>query len=314
MSDVDDLINKGLILHGQPTERGRTFIVTGLYRSGTSLVASLLQQAGLFMGSEINDVVYQDEELFDVLERRDLDSLPRIVAARNASRAEWGFKYPMLWRALNANQLRLFDAPRLIVTFRDPVSVAVRTSLSEYHEPMRALRDAVTDLAALLAFLEAIDTPYLLLSYEKALMFPGDFIDALLRFCNVPSNDALRDRLLRVIEPNLPRYIASARRRFDGFVEAVVDGDLHGWCCLTRAAEPVVLDVLVDDRVAATVRADVFRQDLLDHGIGNGCHGYIVALEQLGARPEFVIRVRVARHGVELDNSGKTVRELWRRA
>jgi hypothetical protein len=314
MADVDDLINKGLILHGRPTERGRTFIVTGLYRSGTSLVASILQQAGLFMGSEINDVVYQDEELFGILERRDIEALRLIVGVRNAGRAEWGFKYPMLWRALNANRLRLFDAPRLIVTFRDPVSVAVRTSLSEYHEPLRALRDAVTDLAALMAFLEAVDCPYLLLSYEKALMFPGDFIDALLRFCDIPSSAGLRDRLLGVIEPNLPRYIASARRRFDGFVEAVVGEHLHGWCCLTRAAETVVLDVMVDDRVAVTVRADVFRQDLLDQGIGNGRHGYIVALDQLHARPESVIRVRVARHGVELDNSGKTVRELRRRS
>jgi hypothetical protein len=79
-----------------------------------------------------------------------------------------------------------------------------------------------------------------------------------------------------------------------------------------RSAEPIELDVLVDDRVAVTVRADVFRQDLLDQGIGNCCHGYIVALDQLHARRESVIRVRVARHGVELDNSGKTVRELRR--
>ena len=70
--------------------------------------------------------------------------------------------------------------------------------------------------------------------------------------------------------------------------------------------------MLVDDRVTVTVRADVFRQDLLDQGIANGRRGYIVALEQLPARPESVIRVRVAGRGVELDKSGKTVRELRR--
>ena len=52
-----------------------------------------------------------------------------------------------------------------------------------------------------------------------------------------------------------------------------------------RAAEPVEFE-LVDERVAVTAPAD--------------------------ARPEWVIRVRVAPHGVELDNSGKTVRELRR--
>jgi hypothetical protein len=311
---IDDLRNKGFILNGEPAGRGRTFIVTGLYRSGTSLVASILQHAGLFMGSAINDAVVEDEEVADILGAGDVASLRRIIGARNTDHAGWGFKYPMLWRALKASQLSLFDRPRLLVPFRDPVSVAVRASLSEFHEPMRALRDAVNDQATMMAFIEEVACPYLLLSYEKALMFPGDFVDTVMRFCDIPLSDGVRDRLLGVIEPNLPRYIDTARRRFDGFVEAVVGEHLHGWCCLTRSAEPIELDVLVDDRVAVTVRADVFRQDLLDQGIGNGRHGYIVALEQLKARPESVIRVRVARHGVELDNSGKTVRELRRRS
>ena len=59
MSAVGDLINKGFILDQRSEEKGRTFIVTGLYRSGTSLVASVLQQAGLFIGSDINDIVYR---------------------------------------------------------------------------------------------------------------------------------------------------------------------------------------------------------------------------------------------------------------
>jgi hypothetical protein len=75
-----------------------------------------------------------------------------------------------------------------------------------------------------------------------------------------------------------------------------------------------VLEVLVDDCFAVTVGAGVFRPGLLDQGIGNGCHGYIVPLERLRARPESVIRGRVARHGVELNNSGRTVRELRRRS
>ena len=67
--------------------------------------------------------------------------------------ARWGFKLPdAVAGDLDARQLALFDDPRLIITFRDPVAMAVRTSLSEYQEPMRALRDVVADLAALMAF------------------------------------------------------------------------------------------------------------------------------------------------------------------
>ena len=75
MSD-DHLINKGVIIDrpmggtmgsdgpGNPPARGsRTFIVTGLHRSGTSLVSAILQHAGIFMGRQINDAVFEDEEI-----------------------------------------------------------------------------------------------------------------------------------------------------------------------------------------------------------------------------------------------------------
>ena len=124
-----------------PSEQGRTFIVTGLHRSGTSLVASILQQAGLFIGSEINDVVYEDEEIARVLLSRDIEALRRSSARRNAVIHAGASSTRCCGRHSTASQLRLFDDPRLIITFRDPVSMAVRTSLSEYQEPMRALRD-----------------------------------------------------------------------------------------------------------------------------------------------------------------------------
>jgi hypothetical protein len=60
----DDLINRGVIINplaGRSQRSGRTFIVTGLHRSGTSLVASILQHAGIFMGRQINDAVFEDE-------------------------------------------------------------------------------------------------------------------------------------------------------------------------------------------------------------------------------------------------------------
>ena len=73
MPPADDLLNKGFIvsLAGQQAAgAGRTFIVTGLLRSGTSLVASILSQAGLFIGTQINDIVYEDEEIAGTLTSR----------------------------------------------------------------------------------------------------------------------------------------------------------------------------------------------------------------------------------------------------
>ena len=210
---------------------------------------------------------------------------------------------------LEATQLSLFNRPHLIITFRDPVAMAVRTSLSEYQEPIRAFQMSMLDLSALAAFIERLQCPYLLLSYEKALLFPRDFIGGVVRFCNLSIDDTMRRQLLAEIEPNRPRYLASARRRFEGFVEGIWGGGLYGWCCLTRSPEPVALELLIDDQVALPVLADRFRQDLLDAGLGNGCHGYFIDLATLQVTPESVIRVRVARHGIELQNSGKRLRD-----
>ncbi|HVC60895.1 MAG TPA: hypothetical protein VND19_11105 [Acetobacteraceae bacterium] len=312
-TQADDLVNKGFIVDrpdpGPPGRAGRTFIVTGLYRSGTSLVASVLRQVGIFMGSEINDIVHEDEAFARVLEARDRDGLKRLIGERNAAYGTWGFKAPMLCRWLDPEDMALFNDPHVIAAFRDPVAISVRTALSEYQEPMRALRNAVGDLAAMMTFLEHLRCPTLLLSYEKSLVFPGDFIDAITQFCGVPQSDALRGQLTRLIEPNRPTYIAGSRRRYEGIIEGVTGGCLYGWCRLTGVADPVALDLFVDDRRVLAFVADAFRQDLLDAGYGRGTNGFYLDLAKLDLRPDAVIRIKVAVHGIELDNSGRRAEE-----
>jgi hypothetical protein len=307
---LGDLVNKGFILNHPSGEPGRTFIVTGLHRSGTSLVASILYQAGLFIGSEFNSASYEDEEITQVLAAKRLDVLQTIIGQRNATHPRWGFKCPMLCDSLGPRHLNLFDRPRLIIAFRDPVAIATRTSLSEYRQPMRTSRGTMTQQAKLIDFLGKVECSSLLLSYEKALAFPQDMIDAILGFCDIAPNVALRDRLVSLVEPNRPQYIATARRRYEGLIEGVRDGQLYGWCWLTQTNAPVTLDVLVDDRCVMRVVANTFRQDLLDAHIGGGWHGFFIPVEALGANPDSVIRVWVAEYGIELNHSGKQLCDL----
>lgn len=312
-TQAGELLNKGFIVDrpgtSLPGRAGRTFIVTGLYRSGTSLVASILRQVGIFMGADINDIVHEDEAFAKVIEGQDSDGLKRLIRERNAAYGTWGFKLPMLCRWLDPGDMALFNDPHVIVAFRDPVAISVRASLSEYQAPMQALRDAAGDLAAMVTFVEQLRCPKLLLSYEKALVFPGDFVDAVTQFCGLPQSDALRGRLIRVIEPNRQTYIAGARRRYEGIIEGVTGGCLYGWCRLTGVSDPVALDLLVDDQPVLAFLADAFRQDLLDAGFGKGNHGFYLDLRKLGLRPDSVIRIKVAARAIELDNSGRRVEE-----
>jgi hypothetical protein len=310
---ISDLVNKGFIVDrpgaSVPGGGGKTFIVTGLYRSGTSLVASVLRQVGIFMGSDINDIVHEDMEMAKVVETRNRAGLKLLIRERNAAYGTWGFKLPMLCESLDHADMALFNDPHVIVPFRDPVAMSVRTSLSEYREPMQALRKASEDQAAMMAFVDRLGCPKLLLSYEKSLVFPGDFVDAITQFCGLPRSDMLRDRLTRLIEPNRETYIAGARRRYEGIIEGVTGGCLYGWCRLSGVPDPVALDLFVDDQLVLEFVADSFRQDLLDAGYGRGCHGFYLDLHKLGLRPNSVIRIRDSVHAIELDNSGRRVRD-----
>src|SRR5580704_5514110 len=100
-----DMVNRGFITNRPATKPatrksrargGRTFIVTGLHRSGTSLVASVLRQVGIFMGIQINGLVHEDEAIAKMLIARDFPALTQLIRERDAAYGTWGFKFPML--------------------------------------------------------------------------------------------------------------------------------------------------------------------------------------------------------------------------
>jgi len=312
----DDLVNRGIIVSrpARPSAAGgKTFIVTGLQRSGTSLIAAILQQAGIFMGQRINDAVFEDEDMLAALQAADPGALRRLIADRNANYGTWGFKVPEIHTRMRPGQLALFGNPHLIVPFRDVAAVSVRKSLSEYKDGMNALRETVDQLGAMVTFLAGISVPSLLVSYEKAVMFGEDFVIELMRFAGLPGNAALHRRLVGLIEPNRRHYIDHARQTFRGNVDGFIHGFLQGWCQLIGDPDPVQLEIHIDGRVATTVAADQFRQDLADAGIGEGRHGFNLDLRPFAPRPDAVIRVKVARWLVELDNSGQPLAQYLRR-
>lgn len=311
MPGIESLANQGIILArpGNGIPGPRTFIVTGTQRSGTSMIAAILRQLGVFMGARLNENVVEDEDIAEVLAREDLDGLRAIIRGRDETQGTWGFKLPMLDRDLGANAFAMFRDPHVILIFRDPAAVAVRGALSDYNEPMARLRDAVAEQAALVAFADRLRCPLLVLSYEKALAFPDVCVDAVLTFCGLPRHDLVRARLVPLIAPNKPGYIDEARRRFDGKIDGMDAGALHGWSRRTAADEPVVLELLADGHFVKQFVADVFREDLRDAGFGTGAHAFVVKTEGLGLSPDTIIRVRVAKFGVELENSGRPFQE-----
>jgi hypothetical protein len=309
MSDHSAL-NTGVILHRVSETKGRgnakrTIVVTGVARSGTSLVASVLRAAGMHMGDTVYDVVNEDAHMLEIVRSRDAALLRTLIKQRNAKHASWGFKIPNLHVYLRHDELNLFRNPHLIVICRDPVAVAMRNALSEHTGPLHGLMAAAGAMQAMAHFADRATCPLLLLSYEKVVAYPTLLIDSVLDFCGIRVDDADRTALLEQIKPNNPDYLTVATRRFLGRIEGIQNGELYGWCYEENRLEPVRLELWADDRLLESVTADRYRADLIAGGIGNGCHGFSIDLSRHKLPADTAIRVKIAGRLLDLENSGR---------
>jgi hypothetical protein len=311
-----NLLNKGLIWKNcdraaeQPRER--TIIVSGLGRSGTSMVAAMLGELGILPIDKAYQATFEDREFLHLLRFAEKDRLPAAIAERNSLASTWGFKVPSLHGYLEPHELRAFRNPHLIVVFRDLVAVAERHAIAELTDPLDTFFETGSGMSDMVAFLRTTDCPALLVSYEKAVSLHDQFVTALTQFCGVPIDEAKRQRLNEMILPNNMAYADTARRHYEGNVDGIFDGCLVGWCRDLDELDPVHLDLLVDGTPRASFKADRFRIDLREAGIGHGSYAFAESLHALAASPNSVLSVRVSGRLFELPGSGKHLWEYWR--
>ncbi|MFL5256724.1 MAG: hypothetical protein ACJ8AI_28290 [Rhodopila sp.] len=258
------------------------------------------------------EAVYEDQEFLLALNGHNRDLLLRLITHRNAAHRTWGFKVPGIHVGLEYRDFSLFRNPHLILVFRDPVAVAEHTALAEFRKPLVTMRESLDALRNLLGFVENTTAPALLLSYEKALMKPTVFIDALATFAGLSINDAARNALLGAIQPESKAYIQNARRQYIGLVEHIVDNVLYGWCHELGSLDPVPLELSSGGREILGFQAAGFRPDLLNAQFGNGNHGFSVDLRQFQLDPDQTLEVRIAGREFILPGSGKRLREYYR--
>lgn len=314
--DPSTILNQGVIAHTVPQRRRKraspekTLLVTGLARSGTSMLAAMLQSAGIWLGDHVYEPINEDAEITQMLRARDLFRLDALIKRQNAKTPIWGFKMPDLHQFLQHDELTRFRNPHLIVIFRDPVALAVRNVVSEHVDGAQAMVEATSAMHSLTRFVLASHLPFLFLSYEKALLFPRVFVDSVLSFCGVTVDEAKQGALLHHIQPNRAQYVLTANRSFEGYLEGVVEGRLCGWARHVGQLSPLMLDLLIDDRPAASFPAAEFRGDLLAANVGNGSHAFSLDLADFQVTDRSVIWVRISRRSFELVNSGKSLAEL----
>jgi hypothetical protein len=304
-NDIEALLNYGAVRRNDaPAANETTLIVAGLPRSGTSMVAAILLDLGVFMGERIDGAVFEDVEFAAAVESGQRDALSQIITQRNTAHRLWGFKRPEAYKHLD----RLCAAcrnPRIIVMFRDILAIAIRNSIAMQLDPVQSLPRLLNDYQALLRALERVRAPMLLLSYEKCVQFPVETVREIASFAGIEITDEIAKDAAALIENGNPRYVRAARLHYEGHVGRLKEGRLHGWAKARNADDVrVSVELELDGKVVAQTIAEAFRPDVQRAGYGDGRYGFAFEIGDTFDRRS-IVKVRVQNTRTVLANSGK---------
>ena len=300
--------NHGVILLGPPplgSHLPRTFIVTGLGRSGTSMTAALLSHLGLLPVEDAYPVTLDDRAFLDALTRQDRGAVADIIVRRNARQFAWAFKIPSIHGFLDPIEIGMFRTPHVIVMMRDVAAVAQRHAIAEGMAPGAALFEAVSGTTELMAFVQALSCPVAVMSYEKAVCYPAAFVDALLAFVSVEADAARRAELARLIEPDSTAYQQVATRVFQGYVDGFIGRHLVGWCRDANNATPLSVELIANGQFVVSMLANLERDDLRQAGFEETRHGFSFDTLSLRLDPRAVLQVRLTGRLYEVPGSGQ---------
>jgi hypothetical protein len=153
-----------------PSKRYRKIIATGLGRSGTSSIGSLLHHVGYYLGEPVKDYerrTYESSELKHLLLDDEIDRCAAALNERASQHQRYAWKEPKIISSKGMELMpKLDDDWLVIVTFRDAVASSQRRSVSDELEFMDALKLVVEAQSRLLRFCLKCEKPLLFVSYE----------------------------------------------------------------------------------------------------------------------------------------------------
>jgi adenosyl cobinamide kinase/adenosyl cobinamide phosphate guanylyltransferase len=306
MAELDALRNKGVLRLGTPPPKGKetTVVVLGVARSGTSMVASVLQRLGVFLGDQAVAPVFEDVRLATALESKDASAVAAIVREYDERHPMWAFKRPSAIDHV-AQIERAFRKPVYLVVFRDLLGIANRNVLSMKSEAVRSMRQALSQYAKLLDFLDERAPSALLVSNEKALINPRVFVDELTDWLSLDVSPAQLESAVSDIVVDSPHYLQASRLHFLGNVDRATTQFVSGWAHVRGRKDHARVTILLDDKVIATAVADRARPDVHKKGVHpTGFCGFRYEFRpEDGAKAGSIVSVRFELGGEELRSS-----------
>ena len=186
------------ILNDSAAGEQASVLVTGLGRSGTTMVSRVLSALGLFMGDKVSRGTNEDKEFRNIIKKSKMAEFKRLCRDRDERFDRWGFKYP----AARHDLPKLVDSmrsPRVVVTSRDPLATAIRAADATRADVLPTLEDGLRRTLRLMATVEKLPCPVLLLSYEKALTRPRECVSTLAAFCGIAADSETLEAAAKTI-------------------------------------------------------------------------------------------------------------------
>lgn len=177
---------------------GKTIAIIDHAHCGTTLLASLLQAAGVPMvGNNYKEEKWEDLDIIATLKPDGDKAFGWLVRKRNEQHDVWGFKYAGAWRFMDL-MLKHLRNPIFLAIYKDPVSVTYQR-FGTKEALMGKVLNTIQQFHEGITGITATGQPVHMLSYHKAVITPALFIEEVLNIVDV---DADIDNLIGFIRPN----------------------------------------------------------------------------------------------------------------
>ena len=214
--------SSSLYLHGSKQESDsadndlnqKTFIIFGVPRGGTTMIARVAEQLGVGMGARLPSNYEDDEFNYDKMSdalKEDpklmARALLRAINRRNGRHDVWGWKYPRahLYLPLIIKQVR---NPHLICVLRDPVASSLRPLSRKRVQkegkaqlPTRVIKQHLSWQLINIEQIHKFNKPTFLCSYEKAILDPAGFVADLSAFIDLRKDQQSLNEAVQQIRP-----------------------------------------------------------------------------------------------------------------
>lgn len=250
------------------------------------MAAGTLSKLGIYMGDQLSSR-YQDQEILDCINKNDKARAKKIIKERNEKYQIWGVKKLRLWR-----WDQLFREPVYVVIFRDLFAVANRR-VSLFNTPLLSeLFNVIRLNFLLILFLRLTKRPVFVASYEKALLYPEDFVKGISEFIGIDAKEEKFNDAIQFINPSPSEYTTSPvnyrsvskSRKIVGYIDKITTDSVTGWALSKDSQAPLRLELLVNGNRMQNTVANLPRPDVAsaDPGFHANC-GFIFRLADKNA-------------------------------